>query len=324
VIIGDPKVDSTGLLYEAAFADRGVVAEWIDLRTILDAITNSDGETLLAAAEASPKILQIKGEEFSLADGTFGISAGTPVIIVNNDFDAYAWVVTHVLHKIRAVQANSARSLREANNKWITHQRFKEAGLPVPEAALVSAKASLESAAEVLGYPLVLKELEGAQGKGVRLARTQEELLSSAQELGFDRRPLMLEHYIEIGGMDLRVVTIAGEFAAAMARHAKDGDFRANLAQGGRAESYDVSADQLELVRRASAAEELNFVGMDIGVVQEVLPGREYLPLGSSFLIEANPMSGLKGLLDATGFDASHMLVDDLLKRSAFTETAAG
>jgi ribosomal protein S6--L-glutamate ligase len=201
---------------------------------------------------------------------------------------------------------------------------FRDAGLPVPEAALVRDQKQLLNAGNVLGFPLVLKDLEGAQGRGVRLAHSDDELLACAEELGIEHQPLMLEHYIEMGAIDRRVVTVDDVFAAAMERHAKPGDFRANIALGGYGTKCEVDEDQLSLVRRANKALRLRFVGMDIGIVKEVLPERAYLPQGTTFLIEANPMPGLAGLKEATGVDASQLLVDSLIAQSEIADRSAG
>jgi RimK family alpha-L-glutamate ligase len=307
-------------MYESALAQRGVPSKWVPLGDVLECIKNGDGESLYSAAVADPHVLRVRADQYSLPANSFDIGPGTIAFIVNNDFDAYAWVVTQALNTIGAVQPNSAQALRSANNKWISHVAFREAGLPVPEAALVREFTQLENAGHVLGFPLVLKELEGAQGTGVRLARTMSELIACAEELELHRQPLMLEHYIEMGAIDRRVVTVEGQFAAAMERHAKSGDFRANIAQGGHGESCEVSDEQLELVRRATQALKLRFVGMDIGVVKEVLPEREYLPQDSTFLIEANPMPGLAGLKSATGVDASQLVVDTLLAQAEIAD----
>jgi ribosomal protein S6--L-glutamate ligase len=287
-------------------------------------IVNADGMSLLDAALDSPAVVQVRADQFAVPVGTFGVESGVVVIIVNNEFDAYAWVVTQAFNAIGAVQSNSAQALRSANNKWITHVAFREAGLPVAEAALVRDMTQLRNAGSVLGFPLVLKELESAQGTGVRLAHSEHELLACADELRLDSQPLMLEHYIEMGAMDRRVILVGETMAGAMERYAAQGDFRANIALGGSGARCDVSDAQLELVRRASRALRLRFVGMDIGIVKDVLHEREYLPKDSSFLIEANPMPGLAGLKSATDIDASQLLADDLLEQVDIVHRSVG
>lgn len=85
------------------------------------------------------------------------------------------------------------------------------------------------------GAPLIVKLLEGAQGKGVVLAETQkaaESVINALQSL--DANLLVQEFIKEAGGTDLRCFVVGGKVVAAIERTAAEGEFRANLHQGER------------------------------------------------------------------------------------------
>ena len=57
---------------------------------------------------------------------------------------------------------------------------------------------------------------------------------------------------------------VGGRAVAAMRRTAKDGDFRANITNGGTAEGIEPTPEQAELAVRAAKALGLDFAGVDL------------------------------------------------------------
>lgn len=300
-------------MYEGALGAQGISTSWVEMPEILASITRENGTSLLEEASVNPYAVRVRAEEYSLVPGIHRIDSGVLVIIASDIYGPFAPIIAHTLSVVGAHQPNSPQSLRLANDKWVTHVMFRDAGLPVPHARLANSMEEVRSAARELGFPLVVKELEGTQGLGVRLARDEDELIRDAVELEIERQPLLIEHYIECGAVDKRIVTMNHHMLAAMERHAKSGDFRANIALGGVGETTEVSEFELSIVQKATDLIGLRLVGMDLGTVKEVLPGREYLPVGSPFLIEPNPMPGLSGLRDATHIDAARVIVSELI-----------
>lgn len=300
-------------MYESALAQRGVSTSWVEMPEILESIKHVDGGSLFEEATRNPYAVRVKAEEYSLEPGTHQLRAGVLAIIASDIYGPYAPIIAHVFSTLGVAQPNSPQSLRVANDKWVTHVLFREAGLPVPHAMLTHDMLEVREAAHELGYPLVLKELEGTQGLGVRLAHDEHELIACAKDLEIHRQPLLIEHYIECGSADKRIVTMNHSMLAAMERHAASGDFRANIALGGVGEQCTVSEYELVIVQKATDLIGLRLVGMDLGIVKKVLPGREYLAEGTPFLIEPNPMPGLSGLRDATHIDAATIIIDALI-----------
>ncbi|MEI2514605.1 30S ribosomal protein S6--L-glutamate ligase, partial [Acinetobacter soli] len=84
--------------------------------------------------------------------------------------------------------------------------------------------------------PLVVKLLQGSQGRGVVLAETTQaaaSVISAFRDLEADI--LVQEFVAEAKGADIRCLVIGNKVVAAMKRQAKLGDFRSNLHQGGEA-----------------------------------------------------------------------------------------
>ncbi len=89
--------------------------------------------------------------------------------------------------------------------KTISRQKMREAGVPIIPGTLEPVKNEKElfEQAEMIGFPLLLKASAGGGGKGLRLVRKREELLSafhlaaSEAEASFGDPAIYLEKYID-------------------------------------------------------------------------------------------------------------------------------
>lgn len=104
-----------------------------------------------------------------------------------------------------------------AGDKEETNGILRDLGLPVPKQAMVRQKREAVRAANRIGYPVVLKPLNGNHGRGVSI-----NLNSDAEvEAGFDKasehsRQVIVESYID--GFDHRLLVVNGQLVAAAKR----------------------------------------------------------------------------------------------------------
>lgn len=119
-----------------------------------------------------------------------------------------------------------------AKHKDDTKKLLENAFIPVPKGETVRYADELGDAAEKLGYPLVVKPLDGHQGKGITGNITRFEELEEA----FDRakehsREVIVEKHIK--GGDYRILIIGYKFIAAAKRTpaAVTGDGRSTIQQ---------------------------------------------------------------------------------------------
>lgn len=166
---------------------------------------------------------------------------------------------------------NSARSIALCDDKTLTHLALSDAGLPMPKTILCPSTFPaigypqidfLKKAAEVLSYPMIVKEGCGSFGQQVYLVRNEKEALSILQKAA--GAPLLLQQFIqESAGSDIRLYMVGGQCVAAMKRR-NDTDFRANIQIGGHALPYTPTADEIQLAARACQALGLSFAGVDL------------------------------------------------------------
>jgi cyanophycin synthetase len=106
-----------------------------------------------------------------------------------------------------------------ASDKGLTNQLLSSAGLPVPRAQTVRSADDAVAAANSLGYPVVVKPLDGNHGRGVNLdLRSEEEVIRAYPIARSESRlgDVIVESYVT--GNDYRVLVIGGKLAAVAER----------------------------------------------------------------------------------------------------------
>ncbi|MBJ6118405.1 cyanophycin synthetase [Pontibacter sp. BT310] len=104
-----------------------------------------------------------------------------------------------------------------AGDKNATKDMLSDAGIPVPKGTTVYSQEELRRAITWLGFPLVIKPLDGNHGKGATINITN---LNDAKKGFIEARKysqaVMVEQYIT--GFDFRLLVINGKFVAAAKR----------------------------------------------------------------------------------------------------------
>lgn len=152
---------------------------------------------------------------------------------------------------------------------------------------------------KVGGPPLIIKLLEGTQGKGVVLAETINAAKSALDAFFGLKANILLQEFIrEANGCDIRVFIVDGKVAGAMKRTGAKGEFRSNLHQGGFAEKIKLTKQEKLTAIDAAKALGLSIAGVDI--------------LQSSrgpLVMEVNSSPGLEGIEAATGKDIAGTII---------------
>ena len=104
-----------------------------------------------------------------------------------------------------------------ASDKEETNKILGQLGLPVPKQRLVQREGDAVSAAERIGFPVVLKPYNGNHGRGVAINLTTPEQVRTAFHVAQQiSRSVIVEKYIT--GHDHRMVVIDGKLVAASKR----------------------------------------------------------------------------------------------------------
>ncbi|MCJ7711710.1 MAG: acetate--CoA ligase family protein, partial [Chloroflexi bacterium] len=123
--------------------------------------------------------------------------------------------------RIRATMTSrtSGIAVDIASDKKLTNRLLDSAGLPVPRSEVVETEDEAVAAARRLGYPCVLKPLDGNHGRGVALDLADEAAVRGAFPEAYRQsrsRDVLVESYIT--GRDYRCLVIGGKLAAVAER----------------------------------------------------------------------------------------------------------
>jgi cyanophycin synthetase len=104
-----------------------------------------------------------------------------------------------------------------ACDKQLTKNRLSYACIPVPEGVVVSNEAELQEAVRQIGFPLVIKPVDGNHGRGITTnVQDWDELHSAFCRAKAHSQQVICERYIT--GYDFRVLVINYKFVAAAKR----------------------------------------------------------------------------------------------------------
>ncbi len=227
-----------------------------------------------------------------------GFSAVIPRIGASVTF--YATAVLRQFEMLGVYSVNESVAISRSRDKLRALQLLARKGVGMPTTGFAnSTKMTQELIKLVGGAPLVIKLLEGTQGKGVVLAETPqaaESVIDAFREL--DEYFLVQEFIKEADGADIRCFIVGGKVVASMMRKAKDGDFRSNLHRGGVASTVKITAAERKTAIQAATAMGLNVAGVDI------LRSKR-----GPLVIEVNSSPGLEGIEESTGLDVASVII---------------
>jgi ribosomal protein S6--L-glutamate ligase len=189
----------------------------------------------------------------------------------------------------------------QSRDKLFSLQLLIKSGLDIPVTGFANSPIDTNELIEMVGgAPLIVKLLEGSQGRGVVLAETKKAAESVINAFKAVKANLLVQEFIkEAGGKDLRLFVINGKVKAVIQREAAPGEFRANIHQGGTASVVRASSEERRLAIKAAKAMGLAVAGVDI-IRSKAGP----------LLLEVNSSPGLEGIETATEKDVASMMIE--------------
>lgn len=194
-------------------------------------------------------------------------------------------------------------------DKLFTSLELAKAGIPIPKFVVAFTVEGALQALNEIGLPAVVKPVVGSWGRLLALLRD----LEHAKAI-FEHRehlePILhnifyLQEYIEKPSRDIRSLIIGDEVVASIYRYAPKGEWRTNIALGGRAEVCRLSEEQCEMVLKAAKVIKGEIVGVDC------------LESNRGLLVnEINTTVEFKGAFSATGVDIAGRIADYIIKEA--------
>jgi ribosomal protein S6--L-glutamate ligase len=206
-----------------------------------------------------------------------------------------------VLHRLQACSVrviNPPGALEACVDKYLASARLDAAGLRVPGTVVCQEAESAVEAFHALGGDVVVKPIFGSEGRGMVRVTDAELAWRTFRTLERVGSVLYLQRFIRHPGWDLRVLVMQERVLAAMRRYSQ-GDWRTNVAQGGRAEKVRPGPEEERMAIRAATT--LGAVVAGVDLLQG--PDREW------YVIEVNAVPGWRALAPVSGVDVAAELV---------------
>ncbi|WP_224490145.1 30S ribosomal protein S6--L-glutamate ligase [Robertkochia flava] len=233
-----------------------------------------------------------------------GLDAVIPRIRPSMTF--YGCTLTRQFESQNVFCLNKAAAIRQARDKIFSLQLLLKNGIEIPTTGFANSPLDTNDLIKMVGgSPLIIKLLEGTQGKGVVLAETKKAAESVINAFKSLNANILVQEFIkEANGKDLRLFVINGKVVAAIQRTAPPGEFRANVHLGGIATPIRPTAEEKRIAIKASKALDLDVAGVDI--------------IRSSkgpLLLEVNSSPGLEGIENATNKDIAEQMIIAIEKK---------
>lgn len=200
---------------------------------------------------------------------------------------------------------NESVAIARSRDKLRSLQLMAKKGIGLPVTGFASSTKMTEDLIQLVGgTPLIIKILEGTQGRGVVLAETTKAAESVIEMLRSAKSNFLVQEFIkEAGGADIRCFVIEDKVVSAIKRQASEGEFRSNLHRGGSASVVRITPEERSTAVRAARAMGLNVAGVDI-------IRSNHGPL----VLEVNSSPGLRGIETATHKNIAGQIIEFIEK----------
>ena len=286
LLASNPKLYSNKRILEAA-RQRGHTIEFFDIKQCymkLDAV--------------SPEVHYRGGRVLDKLDAV--------VTRIKPSMTFYGCALTRQFESMGVHAINGSVAITQSRDKLYSLQLMLKSGIKIPTTGFANSPIDTSELIEMVGgAPLIVKLLEGTQGRGVVLAETRkagESVINAFKALNAN---LLVQEFIkEANGKDLRCFVIDGKVVASIERKAAPGEFRANIHQGGTASIVKITPEERKLAVLAAKTMGLKIAGVDI-----------IRSKNGPLLLEVNSSPGLEGIETATGKDVAGMMIASIEKK---------
>jgi len=207
---------------------------------------------------------------------------------------------------------NGAGAIGHSRDTLYSLQLLLQNGLDIPTTGFADSPLDTEELIDMVnGAPLLVKLLEGLQGRGIMLAEsraTGESLINAMRSL---QAHLLVQEFVgEADGRDLRLMVVDNKVVASMQRQSTAGKF-----PGGR--HHSVSPVRITPDERRMALKAAKVIGLKVASVNIIRSNRGPLLLG------IDPSPGLEQIEDVSGKDIAGSMISAVEKLAGWKRPLA-
>lgn len=208
---------------------------------------------------------------------------------------------------------NSSNGIAVCDDKSLTHLYLQGAGIKMPKTIIAPMTYPnigynnlefLDELKNQIGFPMIIKECFGSFGQQVYLVNNKQELKAQILEIG--AKPMLFQEFIKSSnGKDIRLQVVGNQVVATMYRYCDNGDFRANITNGGKMKPFEPTKEQIDIAIKCCKIIGLDFAGVDI------LFGENQEPI----VCEVNSNAHFKNIYDCTGVNIADYIMEYIIKK---------
>ena len=215
----------------------------------------------------------------------------------------YGCAVLRHLDTMGAYCLNRSIGVAKSRDKLRSLQLLSRDGIPMPKTGFADSPLDTKDLIKLVGgAPLIIKLLEGTQGKGVVLADTNKAAESVINAFKSLKANILVQEFVkEANGKDIRCFVIGNKVIGTMQRQAEEGDFRSNLHCGGKASPVTITPEEEDLAIRATQSMGLRVSGVDI-----------IRSKNGPQVLEINSSPGLEGIEAITQLDIAGLMIEHI------------
>lgn len=286
LLASNPELYSNIRIMEAA-EERGHEIRFVDIK-----------QCFMNISQRTPEIHYRGGQ---LLDG---VDAVIPRIKPSMTF--YGCAVLRQFQSLGIYCLNDSVSIARSRDKLRSLQILSNNKVPMPTTGFAHSPVDTRDIIKMVGgAPLVVKLLEGTQGKGVVMAETTKAAESVINAFKSLHANILVQEFIkEADGKDIRCFVVDGKVVGSMQREAAAGDFRANLHLGGTASQVKITTQERKVAVKAAKAMGLQVAGVDL-----------IRSKSGPKVLEINSSPGLEGIENITGKNIAAMMIECIEKK---------
>lgn len=226
----------------------------------------------------------------------------------HKDHSYFSLAIVRQLERLGVHIYNNAQTIETVRDKLHTHQILAESGIPTPDTMLAKFPVDMDLIEKTIGFPVVVKTLNGALGIGVFLIENPK-AFGDLMELVGETNPnlqLIFQKFVsQSKGRDLRLFTVDGEVIAAMERRASDGGFKANFSSGASVHEFIPDQEAIDIAIKTAEILNIQIGGIDLLFKEG----------GGYTICEANTFPGFKGLEKASGVNVAEKIFEAMQRK---------
>jgi len=198
---------------------------------------------------------------------------------------------------------NSLNTSILAGNKLFTHMLLVKNGVPTPFSAVAFSEEAALDYLDKNGYPMVLKPTVGSWGRMIALLKDRdsaEGIMETREKMYPIYQVYYLEEFVNRPPRDIRAIMVGDSIVAAIYRYSGEGQWKTNMALGGKAEPLKVTKEMEDICIKAKNAVQGQIVGIDLMESKD----------RGLVVHEVNNTTEYKNTVRVTGVDIPALMID--------------